>query len=721
MVEEIAQTSFSSLMDSEDEYEMEGQEVIQVKNTQEVDESLKVTNLGLCQETVNALAARGITALFPIQKVVFQPASEGRDLIGRAKTGSGKTLAFALPVVESLIKENKESTEAGVKAKRGRAPRCIVLTPTRELANQVAKEFETVCPSLKVVSFYGGTSIGAQISQLERGVDVVVGTPGRVIDLIERNMLKLDKVRYAILDEADQMLDMGFEEDMERILGCVPEDRQTLLFSATLPKWVNKVARRFQKNPLIVDLVGEDNTGRLADTIRLMIMQVEQNQKMNAMMDCMTLYAGGGKTIVFVNTKARADEVYEAVNRTTPCVVLHGDIGQAQRDRGLQQFREGKFPVLVATDVAARGLDIPNVDLVVHYDIPQDNEAFLHRSGRTGRAGNKGTAIVLFTDRESRYLGSVLKATKVEKTELIGAPEPAEVMTTAARNVLTQLDKVDNGVIDFFVPAAERLLASDQPSRVLAAALASMSGFQKPPLTRSLLTYEDGLVTLRILAPRGQIDGWRSLNAVLKTVLKKAKITKDLEYSIGKIKMLENQEGGMDGAAFDLPQEDGQLLMSVAPVAEKMGIKIDKPRAIALDVADMLGGGGGGSGGYSSRRGPPRADRGSNRWEDRGRGGRDSGRGGAYGGDRRGGGAGSRGDDWWGTAPGSSGRDSGRRTGGAPMGGAGAGRRMGDSRGSRPSYQSMNDSRSSGWDMYDNSEDYFVAGSGGGKRSSGRR
>uniref|UniRef100_A0A6S8LJW3 RNA helicase n=1 Tax=Dunaliella tertiolecta TaxID=3047 RepID=A0A6S8LJW3_DUNTE len=601
-------SSFSSMLDDDSDYD-EQQEVIQVDMAEE-DPSLKVENLGLSPVTVAALQKRGIQSLFPIQKVVFAPCMEGRDLIGRAKTGSGKTLAFALPIVEGLLEEDLQS---GSKPVRGRPPRAIVLAPTRELANQTANEFKTVCPSLNVVSVYGGTSISMQISDLRRGADVVVGTPGRVIDLIERGSLSLDKVRYAILDEADQMLDMGFEEDMEKILSFAPKERQTLLFSATLPKWVNKVARRFQENPLLVDLVGEENTGRLADTIRLLVMQVEHNQKMNALMDAITMHAANGKTIVFVNTKARANEVCDNVSQVHPAVALHGDISQAQRDRALQMFRDGRVPVLVATDVAARGLDIPSVDLVLHYDVPQDNEAFLHRSGRTGRANKTGTAVVLFTDKETRTLGLILKATKVEGAELIGSPEPKEVLTQATRSVLTQLDKVDTSVIDFFVPTADKLLASDQPARVLAASLAALAGFRAAPQPRSLLTYEEGFTTLRLLARPGQLDGWRSLSRALGILLKTAKINKPLENAIGKIKVVEDSKAGLAGVAFDLPGKDAAYLLShpgLMQAVAKSGMVLDKPQSIALEVQGMIGAGGfdrsdrfgrGGGSSYSSR------------------------------------------------------------------------------------------------------------------------
>ncbi|GIL46032.1 hypothetical protein Vafri_3126 [Volvox africanus] len=630
------ETSFSSLLDDEDEL-LDEDEAAVPELEKEIDESLLIANLGLCAETMDALAARGMFSLFPVQAQVFEPIMSGRDVVCRAKTGSGKTLAFALPVIENLLEEDRRS-----RPRKGRAPRCLVLAPTRELANQVSREFESVCPNLKVDSFYGGVSITPQMRSLERGVDVVVGTPGRLIDLLERGSLKLDNIRYAILDEADQMLDMGFEQDMERILGSIPEgkERQTLLFSATLPKWVKSVAKRYQNNPLTIDLVGEENTGKLADTIRLLVQQVDGAQKMSALQGLLAMYGntgGGGKAIVFVNTKAKADEVNMAVNEFASCDALHGDISQAQREKALGLFRDGKYNCLVATDVAARGLDIPSVDLVVHFDVPQDNEAFLHRSGRTGRAGKQGTAVVLFTEREARSLGLILRATKVFNAELVGAPDPGDVMRTASRSVLGKLDKVDNGVVEFFVPAAERLLSSEQPSRVLAAALAALAGFRQVPQPRSLLTYEVGFVTLRLLTGRGVIvDGIRSLSTALRQLTSGAPASAqrslaEVDRLLGRIRPVEGQAGepeaGLSGLAFDVPTEQAeQLLAHCSAVATQRGWVLDKPKSIALEVDSLMGGRAGGSrsgGGGSSRgdrwggRSDPRS--GGDRWNNSGR------------------------------------------------------------------------------------------------------
>lgn len=685
-----------------------------------------VTNLGLSEETAAALINRGIQSLFPIQRLVLQPAMEGRDLIGRAKTGSGKTLAFALPVIEGILEEERQASESGRRRRpvAGRAPRCLILAPTRELANQVAKEFESACPSLIVRSFYGGVSIGMQIRDLERGVDVVVGTPGRVIDLIDRRSLKLDKIRWAILDEADQMLDMGFQEDMENILGQVPPSRQTMLFSATLPSWVHKTAKRFQRDPLLLDLVGEENTGKLADTISLMTMVVGEGRKPQSLGDCLSLYGAGGKSIVFTRTKAGADEIAAVISQQQVCEALHGDIPQAQREKTLGRFREGKFTVLVATDVAARGLDIPSVDLVVHYDIPQDSESFLHRSGRTGRAGNKGATVVMHTERESGQLGVLLKQVKATAGLIVGTPEPADVMTAASRTVLTRLDKVENGVIDFFVPAAEKLLSHGQPSRVLAAALAAMSGFKAVPQPRSLLTGQSGSATLRVMAAAGRVDGYNSLAKTLQKVGEKAGVAVNVD-DVGRVRLVSDKERGLEGAAFDVPAASAAKIMSplFMDAAEKLGIFLDKPSNLPIDIAEMtLGRRGGGRAPSSDRyRGGGRSygsrgGGGSSYGSRSGGGGGRGGGGGSWGGSRD---SGSRGGGSWSSGGGSrdSGSWSGSRSGGGRGGGGGGeyGSRSSGGRGGG-GQRSGGGGGAGSW-SFDQSFDWSAGGGGGGRKA----
>eukprot|EP00803_Ostreobium_quekettii_P002697 evm.model.scf_840.6 EVM.evm.TU.scf_840.6 scf_840:56436-62199(-) len=551
-------------------------EVISVQ-ADAVDESLAIANLNLSPSTIKALEKKGITALFPIQKHVFDPASQGRDLIVRAKTGSGKTLAFALPVIENILKEHKEQ-----RPRRGRAPHALVMAPTRELANQVAREVSSVSPSLSLGSFYGGVPVTGQKRLLADGVDVVVGTPGRLIDLIEQHALDLSEIKHVILDESDQMLDMGFEEDMESILKHAPEDRQTMLFSATLPSWVKRVSRKYLKDHVLVDLVGDHSTGRIAESIKTLGIMVDRRSKRNILTDLLVVHGGGEKSIVFTQTKREADYVASCITTSLACEALHGDIPQQQRELTLDRFRKGRFSVLVATDVAARGLDIPNVDLVVHYDMPQDSESFLHRSGRTGRAGKTGVTIVMFARPEGRDVQRVLKETHT-KMELIGPPPPREVMQASTKSVLTRMSSVEPEVVKFFGPAAEKLLTSGDAQQVLAAALASMSGFDKVPRPRSLLTQEEGLVTLRVSAKHGRI---RSTSHVMRVF---GQILGDQDSrKVGRIELVMDNETNKEGALVDLPADLAiSFLQKAAENADdgaSKGLVFDRPKSLPMSA-----------------------------------------------------------------------------------------------------------------------------------------
>ncbi|XP_061342792.1 DEAD-box ATP-dependent RNA helicase 53, mitochondrial-like [Gastrolobium bilobum] len=358
------------------------------------DEGLEIAKLGISEEIVSALAKKGIVKLFPIQRAVLEPAMQGRDMIGRARTGTGKTLAFGIPIMDKIIKFN-------AKHGRGRDPLALVLAPTRELAKQVEKEFYETAPNLDTICVYGGTPISQQMRQLDYGVDIAVGTPGRIIDLLNRGSLNLKDVQFVVLDEADQMLQVGFQEDVEKILERLPPKRQTLMFSATMPSWIKQITRNYLNNPLTIDLVG-DSDQKLAEGISLYSIASDMYVKAGILPPLITEHAKGGKCIVFTQTKRDADRLSYSMAKSLKCEALHGDISQAQRERTLAGFRNGHFNVLVATDVASRGLDIPNVDLVIHYDLPNNSEIFVHRSGRTGRAGKKGTAVLVYTDDQSR-------------------------------------------------------------------------------------------------------------------------------------------------------------------------------------------------------------------------------------------------------------------------------------------------------------------------------
>lgn len=360
------------------------------------DQGLEVAKLGIDEEIVSALARRGIARLFPIQKAVLEPAMQGRDMIGRARTGTGKTLAFGIPILDKIIQHNRKNG-------RGSHPLALVLAPTRELARQVDKEFQESAPSLDTLCCYGGVPIMSQINVLRRGLDIVVGTPGRIIDLINRGALVLSEVQFIVLDEADQMLNVGFDEDVEVIMERLPKKRQSMLFSATMPVWVQRLSRKYLNEPLVIDLVGESSQ-KLAEGITLYSITASTLGKRSILNPLITEHAKGGKCIIFTQTKRDADSLSMALGRVLACEPLHGDISQNQREKTLAGFREGRFNVLIATDVAARGLDIPNVDLVIHYELPTTSEIFVHRSGRTGRAGRTGNAILIHTEQQIRQV-----------------------------------------------------------------------------------------------------------------------------------------------------------------------------------------------------------------------------------------------------------------------------------------------------------------------------
>lgn len=559
--EEERESSFASLFaDSSDTDE----EAI-------VDENLLVRNCGLKEATVNMLESRGIKSLFQIQKLVFEPIKEGRDVVARAKTGSGKTLAFALPVVERI-----QDSFGDERKPRGRSPQCIVLAPTRELAKQVEREMATVASDLFVGCFYGGASIVSQKKMLERGVDIAVGTPGRVIDLIEQNSLDLSDVKYVVLDEADQMLNVGFEQDVEDILKFVPEERQTMMFSATIPRWVKSLINQHLKDPVNIDSIGEGNTGKLAETITAYGVQVTSASRRSILVDVITVHADGGKTIVFTQTKREADEVAAAVALHIPCEPLHGDMAQAERERVLASFRAGRTSVLIATDVAARGLDIPEVDLVVHYELPRDPEAFLHRSGRTGRAGRSGTTIAMYSRNEIGTFKRILRETKTNNVTTIAPPTPQQVVEAAAKQVMHRLDNVEQEVRSYFAPVAKLVLASRDPQEALEVALAALSGITAIPEPRSLLTLQEGYTTLQMMSAKGRITRIGHIPAIVTKLLD----SRDKGSMVGRIMLIDDNATGLQGGAFDVPKSLAEEILACKEELESKGVTLTIPTSL---------------------------------------------------------------------------------------------------------------------------------------------
>ncbi|KAG6716767.1 hypothetical protein I3842_04G064400 [Carya illinoinensis] len=365
------------------------------------------------------LKEKGIESLFPIQAMTFDIILDGSDLVGRARTGQGKTLAFVLPILESLTNGPAKVLQ---KTGYGRAPSVLVLLPTRELAKQVHADFEVYGGTLGLVSccLYGGAPYQSQEVKLKRGVDIVIGTPGRVKDHIERGNIDFSSLKFRVLDEADEMLRMGFVEDVELILGKVEDTSkvQTLLFSATLPGWVKQIASRFlNPSKKTADLVGNEKM-KASTNVRHIVLPCSSSARSQLIPDIIRCYSSGGRTIIFTETK---DSASSLAGLLPGARALHGDIQQAQREVTLAGFRSGKFMTLVATNVAARGLDINDVQLIIQCEPPRDVEAYIHRSGRTGRAGNTGVAVMLYDPRKSNI--SKIERESGVKFEHISAPQ----------------------------------------------------------------------------------------------------------------------------------------------------------------------------------------------------------------------------------------------------------------------------------------------------------
>lgn len=336
--------------------------------------------LGVATDLTGALAERGITTAFPIQELTIADALAGRDVCGKAKTGSGKTLAFGLPVLQM------------VKKAESRKPRAIILVPTRELATQVSEDLAPVgaVRDLEVAAIYGGADIEKQIKTIRRGVEVIAATPGRMIDLIDRKELDLDDVGIVVLDEADRMADMGFMPQVEWILRHIPGDHQTLLFSATLDGVVQVLIDRYQADPVRHEVASD---GVTVEELTQRFLRVHQMDKVKV---TAAISRSGTRTLVFSRTKRGADKLVEQLGKEgVNAGAIHGDLRQNLRERSLADFGSGKLDVLVATDVAARGIHVDDINVVIHYDPPEDHKAYLHRSGRTARAGEFGLVVTL--------------------------------------------------------------------------------------------------------------------------------------------------------------------------------------------------------------------------------------------------------------------------------------------------------------------------------------
>ena len=411
-----------------------------------MENTIKFSDLGISEEILRAVEEMGYTQPSPIQLQAIPFVLQGRDLIGQAQTGTGKTAAFAIPIIDLVDAEFNK-------------PQAIILCPTRELAVQVEGEFQKLAKyhrKINSVAIYGGESIDRQIRALKKGVQIVVGTPGRVQDHINRGTLRLEDAGIIVLDEADEMLDMGFRDDIEAILQEMPEERQTVFFSATMAKPILDLTRKYQKDPEIIKVAKNELTVASIDQV---FYEVKQSLKMELMVRLMNIH-NYALSVVFCNTKRMTDEVTESLGaRGILAEALHGDLSQAQRDKVMGKFRKGLCTVLVATDVAARGIDVDNVEAVFNFDIPLDEEYYVHRIGRTGRAGKSGTAITFITGRrEMMKLKDLERFTKANINK----------MTPPSVTELVELKKTQ------FIKDVHRVLSKEEDNQLFEATIGQM-------------------------------------------------------------------------------------------------------------------------------------------------------------------------------------------------------------------------------------------------------
>jgi ATP-dependent RNA helicase DeaD len=422
---------------------------------------MQFSDLNLTREILHAIEDMGFEEPTPIQALTIPLIKAGRDVTAQAQTGTGKTASFGIPVIEKVNRTRK-------------SVQVLVLCPTRELAIQIAEEFTSLMkhlPRISVLPVYGGQPIERQLRALSSGIHIVIGTPGRVMDHMRRGTLVLDDVSTIVLDEADQMLDMGFRDDIELILKKVPQERQTLLFSATMPQPILDISRRFQNHPEFVQVEYAELT---VPSIEQTYIDVRERDKLDVLcrvIDSMDPVVA----IIFCNTKRRAEELAEKIKaRGYRAEELHGDMRQAQRDRVMGSFRKGLIDILIATDVAARGIDVTGIDMVINFDVPQDVEYYVHRIGRTGRAGKSGRAVTFVSPRDYTKLHEIQKYAKI-KIPRMPVPTLTDITETRTKATMEKVRTViQEGGLESFVRIVEQETEDDLGALEIAAALLKM-------------------------------------------------------------------------------------------------------------------------------------------------------------------------------------------------------------------------------------------------------
>lgn len=425
----------------------------------------KFNELNIGADIIRAVEELGYENATDIQASAIPVILEGKDVLGRSNTGTGKTAAFGIPAIESITEYRK-------------FPKVLIICPTRELVEQVATElrkFSKYKEGVKITPIYGGQPIDRQIQLLKRGCSIVVGTPGRIMDHLRRKTLRLHECDMVILDEADEMLNMGFKEDIEEILKSLPDDKghQTILFSATMPDAILRITKQFQKDPVMVEIKSSQRT---IDTVDQIYFEIPRGKKTNALRVLLNHF-DPDLCMIFCNTKKMVDELCEDLNNCgCKAIGLHGDMKQSLRNRVMDQFRTGNYPILIATDVAARGIDVDNIEVVVNFDLPQDNEYYIHRIGRTGRAGKKGKAITLISGGKQRMgLKEIMRYTKTNITKRF-LPTTEQLSEASRKTFITEVMTACNeGVNQESMELANELLAEGIAVETLISAMISMT------------------------------------------------------------------------------------------------------------------------------------------------------------------------------------------------------------------------------------------------------
>jgi ATP-dependent RNA helicase DeaD len=510
-------------------------------------------DFNLSKETMKSVSEIGFEEPTPIQVSAIPLIFRGCDIVGQAQTGTGKTAAFGIPIVE--------------KCRNGRHPFAIILEPTRELAVQVAQEIHKIgkYKKISVLPVYGGTSVERQIKTLQRGVNVVVGTPGRVIDHLNRKTISLAEVKMVVLDEADEMLDMGFIEDMETILKAIPPGRQSLLFSATIPQTIMQIARKYMNNPEKIRVNTKDV---VIPKIKQIFYEVRERDKIDALSRLLDV-EDPQLAIVFCHTKRDVDEVSLKLGQMGyNAAALHGDFTQARRDEVMNKFKSGMLDILVATDVAARGLDIKDVTHVINYSIPQNPDSYVHRIGRTGRAGKSGIAITFVNPREYKHLKLIEKTamTVINRKKL---PSEADVVRAREKNIIREL----SGIIQEnkhagYITAVKELSCSHDPGDVAAAALYAAYGVRKE---KPVKEYEKNERTVRLFMTIGRKDNIKAAD-IIKSITSEAHIP---FHTIGKIEVFDKF------TFIEIPEEfSDKVIRSVDDIMMKgKRVKVQHARA----------------------------------------------------------------------------------------------------------------------------------------------